>query len=417
MRIAAHGFISDGGVSSAGCFVPLFRELLAAGHQLDFFGIPFITYPRSLDGQPGYRYLPLRVEWSKRYGPRIRAVGNRYVGALYSVVANVAYQREAVRRIEAEGVDYDFLLCLDTPNLFRSRFPVVSWPQGPPHTEWAALRSSELRSRVIAGQGAFYYASVQGFYAYRWLVARAALRASDVLTVSSPWAVARWEEFGAPREKVELVPYPIDLGRLTSVPPPPPGDSATFLWLGRSVPRKRLDLFLAGFDRVRREHPTSRALLVGHLREDPSAKPLLERYASDPQVEIRPPLGHEHVPELFAESHVLVQPSQNENFGFALAEALAAGRPVVAGPSNGTAAFAGDALFGFDSYDADSVAQAMKRARAASLLDPVGLARSARAAAERHFSVASAAERLLDCAQKAINRRASAPPRGPEMAA
>jgi len=411
MKIAAHGFISDSGVSSAGSFPALFRALLGAGHRVDFFGIPAMTHPKTLDALEGYRYLPLRVEWSKRYGRRIWALENQYASAVYSVAAHIAYQREAVRRIEAMPDAYDFVLCLDTPNLFRSRLPVVSWPQGPPHTEWAALRTPELRARVIQAQGALYYGAVQSFYAYRWLQARLALTSSDVMTVSSQWAVERWQDFGLSPDRLRLVPYPVALDALASVPTPDAKSGAvTFLWLGRSVPRKRLDLFLAAFDLVRRDHPASRAVLVGHLREDRSLGTMLERYTGDPNVEIRPPLDHTRVPELFAETHVLVQPSQNENFGFSLAEALAAGRPVVAGPTNGTAAFAGDALFGFERYDASGVAEAMLRARAAVLADPAGVASAARAAARRHFAVKDTAERLVEVARAAIARRSAVGP-------
>jgi len=67
------------------------------------------------------------------------------------------------------------------------------------------------------------------------------------------------------------------------------------------------------------------------------------------------------------EADVLVQPSEQEEFGHAVAEALACGIPVVTGPTNGTGAYAppgGSASF--ERYTPDGLARAIERALAIS---------------------------------------------------
>lgn len=407
MRIAAHGFIADGGGSSAGVFPELFRVLLERGHQVDFYGIPVFTNPRSLERYPGYRYVPMAIGWSKALSRVLRKPGSVYGAAIHSVVSLTAYQREAIRLMERAPEPYDFVFCVDTLNLWPSRLPVVSWPQSPPHTEWAAYRTRAIRRSVLQNSGLEHYASVQLFYAYRWLQARLVLPTSDLILSGSPWAYRHWLDFGLSADRVELFPYPIELSGFEGVPPPRAGvdGEVTFLWLGRAVPRKRLDLFLSAFDALRARSPNVKALLVGGLANDPVALRLLERYRDDPDVVVSSGIPRHAVPELFSRVHVLVQPSESENFGFSVAEALAAGRPVVTGPTNGTGAYADDAGFAFESYDPESIARAMERARLAVLANPESLAAVARRAARRHFDPNDVADRLCDVVDRLVKAR------------
>jgi glycosyltransferase involved in cell wall biosynthesis len=67
----------------------------------------------------------------------------------------------------------------------------------------------------------------------------------------------------------------------------------------------------------------------------------------------------EEVPGLFRTSDILVETSESENFGSAVAEALACGIPVVVGPSNGTADYIDPGSAVFDSYTPESVARSI----------------------------------------------------------
>lgn len=408
MRIAAHGLISDGGGSGAGAFSILLRSLLEQGHDVAFYGVPGFTEPRSLTRFERFRFVPLHVP---ELGPMYRVTRPlpvQYPHAVVSVIAHAAYQRQAIRRMETEPAPTrpDVVLCLDALNMWASSLPVLSWPQSPPQTEWEALRTRRSSAAVLAASGPWYLAAVNAFYAYRYLQARLTLPTSDALIISSSWSSRHWIRFGLSPDRVAPLSYPLDVESFGHIAPRPPDAPVTFLWLGRAVPRKRLDLFLDGFELLRRRAPGARALLVGNLEKDPVAERLLATHRGRPGVELRAPVPRSEVFRIFEEADVVVQPSENENFGFAVAESLAAGRPVVVGPTNGTADYAGDAGFRFDRYDASSVAGAMDRARLAVQTDRVRLSELARSAAREHFAKDRVAKRLTELASHVIARRA-----------
>lgn len=406
MRIAAHGYISDGGGSSAGAFRLMLQTLLEQGHEVDFYGIPRFTEPVSLGKFENYRFVRLKVAWITRGNRLVRRLGHRYPSAVHSVLSQIGYQREAIHRMEGSGRGYDVILCLDTLNIWPSRLPVLSWPQSPPHTEWAALRKPHLARVMIASESLAYYGMLQGFYAYRWLQARLAIPTSDTILSASPWAHQHWLDFGLSKQRLVLQPYPVNIAEFEQVPlPDRDAEPGTFLWLGRAVPRKRLDLFLAAFDIVRQRRPGVRAHVVGNVDSEHASRRLLEQRRGDPALVHTPGVPRSEVPELFQSAHVLVQPSQNENFGFGVAEALAAGRPVVTGPTNGTGTWGGPATFWFTEYTPESVADAMERALDAMRTDPQGTARLARAAAREHFDPASVSRRVCDVARQVIENR------------
>lgn len=408
MRVAAHGLISDGGGSGAGAFSVLLASLLEQGHEVSFYGVPGFTEPRSLGRFDGYRYVPLHVPELSPWYRLTRPLPVQYPHAVVSVIAHAAYQRQAIRKMEGEPLTTrpDVVLCLDALNMWRSHLPVLSWPQSPPQTEWEALRTPRSTRAVLRASGPAYLAAVNVFYAYRYLQARVTLPASDALIISSGWSTEHWVRFGLSPERVVPLPYPLDVESFADVAPRPADAPVTFLWLGRAVPRKRLDLFLEGFGRLRERAPNVRALLVGNLEKDPVAERVLAVHRGSPGVEVRGPVPRAEVGRIFAESDVVVQPSENENFGFAVAEALAAGRPVVVGPTNGTADYTGEAGFRFERYDAESVADAMDRARVAVEADRARLTDVARHAARHHFAKDAVARRLTALASDVIARRA-----------
>ena len=102
------------------------------------------------------------------------------------------------------------------------------------------------------------------------------------------------------------------------------------LFLGRIHPIKRLDLLASAFTAVSRELPTARLVIAGsdadgHRR---AIEPLLAEVSD--RVKWLPPVDGDEKVALLAEASVLVQCSNSESFGMAIAEALGAGVPVVA---------------------------------------------------------------------------------------
>jgi glycosyltransferase involved in cell wall biosynthesis len=406
MRFAAYGILADGVGSGAGTFPKLLAALLERGHHIDFFGMRGFNHPRSLERFENYRFFQVHVPVLERLTAAAVKLGRAYPVAVMTQLGHVGYQRESIRLIEHEHRTqrYDLVVCTDAQPLARSKLPVLCWPQSPPQTEGAALRASDVARAALRHQGLVRYASIQLFYGYRWVQARAALPFSDLFVCGSSWARDEWRRFGADPACLRTLAYPIDLDRFAAVPPAGARDDGiTFLWLGRAVPRKRLDLFLGGFERLHRRRPTARARLVGNLSNDPFATRLLAPYRSHPAISVESAVAHERVPTLFGETDVVVQPSQNENFGFSVAEALAAGRAVVLGPTNGTADYTGSAGFAFSEYRPESVADAMDRACSAVRAQGATLSERAREAARAHFAMERVLPAFVELCREAVS--------------
>jgi len=111
-------------------------------------------------------------------------------------------------------------------------------------------------------------------------------------------------------------------------------DTPLLIDIGAWVPWKRHELFLDALAEVRKQHPGVVGLLVGSdlFHENRAYVSQLERHAERLRLSDGALLvlqQREDVPDLLAASDVLVSTSENEPFGRVLAEAGAAGVPVV----------------------------------------------------------------------------------------
>ena len=174
------------------------------------------------------------------------------------------------------------------------------------------------------------------------------------------------------------------------------------LSLGRLDPRKRLDLLLDAFALVLEDIPGARLRIVGRPEYAPRQLSLLNRFPHRDAVDYRPAIPRTEVPATLREASVLVQTSENENFGSSVAEALACGTPVVLGPSNGTADYIDDKSEIFGAYDARAVADAILAVLGTRSGSPDEVCATTRAAAERCFAPPVVADRLLEIIEEAI---------------
>jgi glycosyltransferase involved in cell wall biosynthesis len=140
-----------------------------------------------------------------------------------------------------------------------------------------------------------------------------------------------------------VVYCPVELDVPDAPAPWPPGDGPVVGFVGRIEPRKGpLDLVRAAAQ-IRAGAPGARIVLVG---DDP--------YDSAPEyaARVRQADGVEHVPwvpdgaAVMRHLDVLVAPSRQEPFGTVLAEAMAAGTPVVATRVGGLAEVVADGVTG-----------------------------------------------------------------------
>ncbi len=373
--------------------------MLHQGHTVEFFAIEGFVRPDELFGLPGFSYHPVRVAW---VAPGLRwiethvpAWARRGVDVGFNDAQRHAHERAIANRIEARHRErrYDALLVVDRLSPFSvPGLRCVSWTQGPPDAELDAIR--RLPQVVKESVGFPFYAALRAYYPYRVGREALAVHHSDAIVCGSRWAASRWGRWVS-SERVTPLPFPVDLELFRPrMSEETKGGGPTFLWLGRIVPRKRLDLVVEAMTIVLRQMPSARLLVVGSVAYGDRILTRLREPTIAHAIEHRERIARAEVPNLLHSVDVLVQPSENENFGTSVAEALACGLPVVLGPTNGTADYAGEAGYLCDRYAADAVADAMLRAARDLACDEKGVARAARRAAERNLDVDRVIEKL-----------------------
>jgi glycosyltransferase involved in cell wall biosynthesis len=407
LRLAVYGPVSAHGGSTATAFFRLIEAWLRAGHAVDFFSPSTWIDPGPLVASPRFRYIPVDLAPRKRVREltpaRLPQMARKAVEFLLSELQFVLHEREIADAIVSEHRTraYDALVVLNTMSRLPvdGALPVVSFPQGPPAGESDFVRREPQLVRDECGWVG--YVLIRGAYAVRDPNVARTLSRSDMVVVSSKWSREMFRRAGVTSDRTAVLFPPVDLRAFVAASRPANPDDFRFLWLGRIVPRKRFRLALAGFEVLRRRRPGARLFVIGA----PGYGDVIPRYRCPPVgdgVERVASVPHDQVPALLARTDVILQPSENENFGGAAAEGLACGIPTVLGTTNGTADALEDAAFHFDLYEPQAVATAMERAMDAVLADPVGISRRARAIAERNLDLEKAASRAAELIENAM---------------
>lgn len=123
------------------------------------------------------------------------------------------------------------------------------------------------------------------------------------------------------------------------------GDEAQILFLGRIARKKRLDIVLRALAEPALSSLAIRLIVAGPIGDDIDYSPtsLAEELGIRDRVSFVGSVDSEKRRQLLASSDVFVLPSEDESFGVAVAEALAAGCAVVASAEVGIASEAAEA--------------------------------------------------------------------------
>ncbi len=400
MRIAVYGFIGEHSGSLASGHTLVLKELLRRGHTIDLFAIEGFIGPDTLDGIPGFQYMPvghagLQLGWGAI--AKLPSALRRAASVVFSIPSNRlhyrALQHEILRRSREARYDAVAVLGLLSPFSLPD-LHTVSWSQGTVNGEagWFVRNAH----RLVRHRSGHLLPGIAMLYLWKMAEARSDLAKSDRVLCGSEWAIQSWADFGVERNRLAALPYPIDLEFFRESPIP--GLAATtglkLLHAGRLVPRKRLDLLLEGFALFRRDNPDASLRIVGGF----SYAPGYERLLHDPKltagVEYVSSVSRDRMPDMYGEAHAVVQPSEHENFGSAVAEALACGRPVLVGPTNGTKDYISPSCVTFAEYTPASVAAGMTQLAARIMSDATRVSIEARRAAEAHFSIMRISDQL-----------------------
>ena len=161
-------------------------------------------------------------------------------------------------------------------------------------------------------------------------------RAAKVVCPSQATASALVERQLVTADRVAVVYNGVDLpetlpsveARITSLLGPI-GTFTDLLHVGSTVPRKRIDLLLQVFAEVLAVWPSARLVRVGGPLT-PAQRALSERLGILRRIVELPAIDRDALAAVYRRATLLLSTSEREGFGLPVAEALAAGTPVVA---------------------------------------------------------------------------------------
>jgi glycosyltransferase involved in cell wall biosynthesis len=307
LRIACTGLVaaSAGSVSSAGSL--LLDELLRRGHEIDFYSKSSYVYPTELFGQAKFRYLDHAQLGVDRYA---RGATNPYVREAATRCAHAVFARRIVTHIRELNASRHYHVMLSMGQWALGRvpgLPSVGWVQGAPGTDSRSL--SRHRRQILELCGAQEYARLRAYSMYRASAGRPAFRHTDFTICGSSWSAGVLAStYGRPEDTIKALPYPIDLEAFCP-DPERIGAARELVWLGRVVPRKRLDLFLdAGAALISRGRDI-RLTVAGGFPFAKGFKRLLDRFPYPDRLTYMAQVPRDEVRSLLQAAMLLVQPS------------------------------------------------------------------------------------------------------------
>jgi len=389
--------VEDAGV--LGVATDLLDGLGRLGHRIDcFFPGSQRELPVGLCNREEltFTWAGTRWQWDQWYS---RHALSKFVTRLGSQAKAFIRLRSAVERRHAEDpfdLIYQFsnIETLGVPRTVGKSVPLVIHPE----THVAGELRWFIAERKLGRRCQRWYqlVVVGVVFVLRAAVQRVSIqRATLVICISSVFRDHLVKDYRFRRNATEVIPNPVRLARFgdyrASIGSPP-----TILVLGRIALRKGIDqvIELSHVLRARGVDVQIRIVGSGSLWSD--YRPLLRdidptntTYVGSVPVDM--------IPSELCDADILIQASKYEPFGLTVAEALAAGMPVIATPEVGAIEGASrlSAIIAPVSDPealADAVETMLERLRA----DAPGVRQAARADAERLFSPDVVCQRISD---------------------
>jgi glycosyltransferase involved in cell wall biosynthesis len=414
MKLAVSGFVSEQAGSVASANALLIRELLRRGHEIHFFSKASFVDPRPAVGQsPGFRFFDTTNTKPDRLRQRVSRVpvAGFLAGQLDASTYNRLLVREITRRHAVEKYD----VCFWMGDYARGRtpgLPTVCFVQGAPGTDARSIFRQSSEVKRLAGSTA----------ALRWqILARIRLSSwglppfknvDHFIVGSSQSKRTLHSVYGIANERISSLPYPIDLKLFNLQTSEPDAQAARaqsgvgdrdkmqnelrICWLGRIVPRKRLDLFLEGAALAIRKGIELRLTIVGGVGFVRGYDRMIEAFPFPDRLTWKKSVSRQEVPALLHAHDVLVQPSDEEDFGSSVAEAQACGLPVVVGRTNGNADYLCSRDIHLKDDRAETLFDAYREMSSRKASGQWGDPAISRQCAEKYFSLGSVASSLID---------------------
>jgi glycosyltransferase involved in cell wall biosynthesis len=406
LRIAWLGSAPVQDAGAAGVTTELLHGLAQLGHRIDcFFPSAGQEVPTRLAQDESVTFIwgTSRWQWNRWYSRgRIPAFAS---GLIARSFASLRLRREIARRHRREPYDLIFqnssIESLAVPRSVERGTPLVIRPDT--HIAGELRHLIAERRHGIRSQPSYKFMIVAAIMSLRALVQRVRVRRARLLIcISGVFRDHLVHDYGFPIEHTVVVPNPVRLERFTQAAGRAPQVPPVVLVLGRIAVRKGIEDVVAVAGLLRDRNVDARIRVVG----GPSLWSDYTKLLDDLPPEIAEYAGaipSSEVPRELATSDLLLQASKYEPFALTVAEALAAGVPVVGTDEVG-------AIENVDRVVAARVAPGDVQAMAAAIVemldrlrkDPEALRSRARQEAERLFApptvcaqISAALEELL----------------------
>lgn len=175
-----------------------------------------------------------------------------------------------------------------------------------------------------------------------------AMRAADhLMAVSQHTRQAAIDSYGIDPDKISVVPNTFDTGRFTLGPKPEyllqryglKADQPVLLTVSRLALSERYKghrQVLIALETIRRQFPDVRYLIVGTGDDLPCLQEIVVARGLQDSVILAGHVPGEELPDHYRLCDAFVMPSSKEGFGIVFLEAMASGKPVVAGKLDGS---------------------------------------------------------------------------------
>jgi glycosyltransferase involved in cell wall biosynthesis len=158
-------------------------------------------------------------------------------------------------------------------------------------------------------------------------------------------AVSAYQEMGAAPGKLRMLPYCCDVERFARAAADDVErvrrrceleGKTVFLFSGRMIERKGVDILLRAFERLAQQHENVALLLLGDGPRKSDYEHSVPEHLRR-RVHFTGLLGQDELPAHFAVANVFVFPSRHDGWGVVINEACGAGLPVIASRQTGAA--------------------------------------------------------------------------------
>jgi glycosyltransferase involved in cell wall biosynthesis len=213
----------------------------------------------------------------------------------------------------------------------------------------------------------------------RWVFARCnrEIERADVVVCASTYVRDSMIYNGIPESKLAINPFGTDLQVFSPRLRSP--DKPRFLFVGGLTLRKGIQYLVPAFERLKKELPEAELILCGP--EYPDSKKLFRQWRH--LVTHHRGLPHPELASLMRSCTAFIFPSIEEGFARVIAEAMAAGLPIIATHNSGASTVVNDGVEGFivPARSSEAVYQKMKElVQRSDLCETMGKAAAAKMA-------------------------------------